>query len=437
MSLLADFTLDELDQLLEHLTEQQAAVVVEALRVELVDDRYFPDARPEQLPPDGDWSTWVIMAGRGFGKTLSGAEWVVEAATRRPGSYAIAAPTFGDGRDVCVEGESGVRGVLERRGRWNSRAWNRSLGELRLDNGSRLKVGSADEPDRFRGWNFAGAWLDELGAWRRPDAYTQLRLATRLGDARMVVTTTPRPTALVRELLDADGTVVTRGSTFDNSANLSAAALAELRRRYEGTRIGRQELYGELLTDTPGALWTLTLIDEHRRRTHPDLKRVVVAIDPAVTHGEHSDATGIVAAGLGVDDAVYVLDDRTCRLEPSGWARTAIDLYDDVGGDRIVAEVNNGGDLVTTVLHTVDPSVPVRTVRASRGKQVRAEPVAALYEQGRVHHVGVLAELEEQLTTWTPDSPESPDRLDALVWAVTDLAIERARRRRRSVRKTA
>lgn len=433
MSLLEAFSLDEIEELLPHLSEEQASVVVDALRAELVDDEFFPGARDSQRPPDGDWSTWLILAGRGFGKTRTGAEWIVEEATQRPGSYAVAAPTFGDGRDVCVEGESGIRGVLERRGRWTSRTWNRSLGELRLDCGSRIKVGSADEPDRFRGWNFAGAWLDEVAAWRRPDAYTQLRLATRLGRARMVVTTTPRPTQLMRQLLDGDSTHITRGATFDNADNLSAAALDELRRKYEGTRVGRQELYGELLTDTPGALWTLATIDVHRRTAHPALARVVVAIDPAVTSGEDSDATGIVAAGVDFAGEVWVLADRTCRLSPDGWARRAVALYDEVAGDRIVAEVNNGGDLVAHVLRTVDPAVPVRTVHASRGKRVRAEPVAALYEQGRVHHVGAFEELEDQMTTWTPESADSPDRLDALVWAITDLAIEQPKRRRRSI----
>lgn len=427
--------LDELEELLPYMTEAEARVVVEALRAELLEDEYFPGARPEQRPPDGDWATWVILAGRGFGKTRTGAEWVVQEALERPGSYAVAAPTFGDGRDICVEGESGVRGVLERRGLWNARTWNRSLGELKLGNGSRIKVGSADEPDRFRGWNFAGAWLDELAAWRRPDAFTQLRLATRLGQARMVVTTTPRPTPLMRSILDAEATVITRGGTFDNAANLSAAALEELRRKYEGTRIGRQELYGELLTDTPGALWTAAMIDVAREPVAlPEWQRVVVAIDPAVTSGDDSDATGIVAAAKGVDGQFYVLADRTCRTSPEGWARVAVDLYDEVAGDRVVAEVNNGGDLVPGVLRVVDPSVPVRKVHASRGKRIRAEPVAALYEQGRVHHVESFPELEDQMTTWTPESSDSPDRLDALVWAITDLGeLGPGKRRRRGI----
>lgn len=439
MSLLDHYSAEELVELIRIAEPDEAAFLADQLEAELraIDgrDEYFPTARPSQRPPGGEWAIWVLLAGRGFGKTRVGAEWVVEEASNHLGSYAVAAPTYGDGRDICIEGESGVRGVLERRGRWNARAWNRSLGELTLDNGSRLKVGSADEPDRFRGWNFAGAWCEELAAWRRPDAWTQLRLATRLGRARTVVTTTPRPVKLIKTLVarEGAGVLITRGTTFENEGNLSPEYIDEMRSTYEGTRIGRQELHAELLLDTPGALWTVTNIDEHRVAEHPPLVRVVVAIDPAVSVGEDSDATGIVAAGIGVDGHLYVLHDRTCWQSPEVWARRSVALYDEVGGDRIVAEVNNGGDLVEAVLRTVDLSVPVRKVHASRGKRVRAEPVAALYEQGRVHHVGGLPELEDQMTTWTPESSESPDRLDALVWAITDLAIEPARTRRRSV----
>jgi phage terminase large subunit-like protein len=394
-----------------------------ALVARAIVDRYFPNARPAQIPPDGDWQTWMLRAGRGFGKTRSGAEWIVNEGLEHVGSYAVAAPTFADGRDICIEGESGVQAVLERRHRRST--WNRSLGEVRLDNGSRLKVGSADEPDRFRGWNFAGAWLDELAAWRRPDAFTQIRLATRLGRARIVVTTTPRPTKLVRDLLDAPSTVVASGSTFDNAANLTQAALDELLRQYEGTRIGRQELYGELLLDTPGALWTPAMVEAPRCDPGTidvaDMDRVVVAVDPAVTSGEDADETGIIGAGRRGDE-FYVFADRSCRRTPNEWAAVVCQLHDELAGDRIVAEVNNGGDLVATVLRAADPSVPVRKVSASRGKRVRAEPVAALYEQGRVHHVGSFPELEDQMLSWTPDSPHSPDRLDALVWAITDLA---------------
>lgn len=397
---------------------------------------WFPRGRPTQRRPAGDWNVWLILTGRGWGKTRTGAEDLVDAAITDPGDYAVVAPTFGDVRDVCVEGPSGIIAVLARR--CIAHNWNRSLGEIHLANGSRIKAGSADEPDRWRGWNFRGGWCDELGAWRRPDAWTQLRLATRIGDRpRLVVTTTPRPTRLVTELAQRDdGSVfVTRGSTWDNAENLSPAALDELRLRYEGTRIGRQELEGELLLDTPGALWSLAQFDTPGFRVAlddvPDLVRVVTAVDPAVTSGEDSDSTGIVTAGIDHTGDLWVLADDTCRLSPDGWASAAVGAMDRWGADRIVAEVNNGGDLVESVLRAVDRSVPYRKVHASRGKRVRAEPVAALYEQGRVHHVGVLADLEEQMCQWTPDGVQgSPDRLDALVWAITDLAVAKAGRRR-------
>lgn len=403
---------------------------------------WFPTGRPEQRPEPGDWLVHAYVAGRGAGKTRSGAEWTVEQAMTMPRSRgAIVAPTSADVRDTCVEGQSGLRSVLRRRipGIDWGKAWNRTLLELTLPNGSKIKGFSADEPERLRGPQHHYAWCDEVASWRYPEAWDQLQFGLRLGEwPRTFVTTTPKPTKLIRKLrarADAgEGVVWVSGSTFDNEANLSAAALAELRATYEGTRLGRQELYAELLLDTPGALWTLDLIDEHRVVHAPQLRRVVVAIDPAVTSGEDSDATGIVAAGIGVDGDLYVLHDRTCWESPERWARRAVALYDEVEGDRIVAEVNNGGDLVEAVLRIADPAVPVRKVHASRGKRVRAEPIAAMYEQGRVHHVGGFDELEEQMTTWTPESGDSPDRLDALVWALTDLAVEPGPpRRRRSI----
>lgn len=394
----------------------------------------FPTARPDQHRPPGDWSVWLILSGRGWGKTRTGAEDLVQACLDDPGDYAVVAPTYGDVRDVCVEGPSGLLTVLKRR--CVDHTWNRSLGEIILADGSRIKAGSADEPDRWRGFNFRGAWCDELGAWRRADAWTQLRMATRVGDRpRTIVTTTPRPTKLVIDLAGrTDGSVhVTRGRTWDNAENLSPAALEELRLAYEGTRIGRQELEGELLLDTPGALWTLAMIDQARATEVPDLVRVVVAVDPAVTSGEESDSTGIVTVGQSIDGDLWVLADDTTKATPEGWASAAIGAMDRWGADRIVAEVNNGGDLVESVLRAVDRSVPYRKVTASRGKRVRAEPVAAMYEQGRVHHWAEadLVELEGQLVGWAPDTGQSsPDRLDALVWACTELGVARRGRRR-------
>lgn len=387
--------------------------------------------RPSQQEPAGDWLVWLILAGRGWGKTRTGAEWLKAHALATPGTrWAVVAPTYADARDTCVEGESGLLAVLPPD---RVQQWNRSLGELTLTNGSRVKLFSADEPERLRGPQHHGAWCDEPASWRYgTEAWDQLQFGLRLGDhPRTVVTGTPKPIRLVKELA-ARGepeVVITRGSTFDNEANLAPAALAELRARYEGTRLGRQELYAELLLDTPGALWTQASIDVDRVEKAPTLTRVVTAIDPAVTAGEDSDETGIVVVGLGVDGHAYVLADRSCRTSPDGWARRAVAAHDEFEGDRIVAEVNNGGDLVERVVRTVDATVPYRAVRASRGKRVRAEPVAALYEQHRVHHVGGLGDLEDQMCSWTPESGDSPDRMDALVWALTDLMLGEERRR--------
>jgi phage terminase large subunit-like protein len=335
----------------------------------------------------------------------------------------VTAPTAAAARDVCIEGESGLLNVIPPT---LVKDWNRSLGEMVLTNGSRFKLFSADEPDRLRGYQHHRAWADELASWRYPDAWDQLLLGLRLGDdPRVVVTTTPRPVAIVRTLLSRPGVVVTRGSTFENADNLAPAALEQLKARYENTRIGRQELYAELLDDVPGALWQRDSLEQLRVAEVPDLQRIVVAIDPAVTSGPDADETGIVAAAKGVDGHAYVLKDLTCRLSPDGWAKRAVNAYVDLGADRIVAETNNGGDMVRLTIHTVDPTVAYKAVTATRGKRTRAEPVAALYEQGKVHHVGLFPELEDQMVSYVPDDYDgSPDRVDALVWALTELVIE-------------
>lgn len=381
-------------------------------------------ARPQQLTPDGDWFAWLLLAGRGFGKTRTGAEDQAKYAIEHPGArIAVVAPTYADARDTCVEGDSGLEAVLTRYGVLDQ--WNRSLGELTLTNGSRFKLFSAEEPDRLRGPQHHRAWCEELAAWERPETWDQLLFGLRLGSRpQVVITTTPRPTPLVRGLLKRDDVIVTRGSTFDNEANLAPSALAQLRDRYEGTRLGRQELFAEILDDVEGALWTSAQLERLRVPEAPELTRVVVAIDPAVTAADDSDETGIVIAGLGVDGHVYVLDDRSTRDSPQRWMARALAAYDEHHADRLVAETNNGGDLIEAMVRSQAGSrVAYRKVTASRGKRTRAEPVAALYEQGRVHHVGGLPQLEDQLCSWTPDSGSSPDRLDALVWAVTDLTL--------------
>lgn len=387
--------------------------------------------RASQVTPSGDWRTWLILAGRGWGKTLTGAEDVKAYGLAHPGArIAIVARTISDARDTCVEGQSGLLGVLPR---GSVLTWNRSLGELILTNGTRYKLFSAEEPDRLRGPQHHRAWCDELASWGEgtkerdwPTAWDMLQFGLRLGaDPRTVVTTTPRPTKIIKHLISADSVVTTRGHTGENAANLPPAFLAEMERRYGGTRLGRQELAAEILADTPGALWTWAMLGD--RKPAPDLTRVVVAIDPAVTSGEDADETGIVVAALGVDGRGYVLADRSCRLSPDGWARRAVGAFEDLAADMIVAEVNNGGDLVEQTIRTVRRSIPYRKVHASRGKAIRAQPVAALYEQGKVSHVEAFPDLEEQLTTWTPESGTSPDRLDALVWALTELMVKGGR----------
>lgn len=381
--------------------------------------------RPEQATPDGSWRVWLILAGRGFGKTRSGAEFIreqVQAGTAK--RIALVGRTAADVRDTMVEGESGLLSVFppEQRPRYEP-----SKRRVTFHNGATAVTYSADKPDLLRGPNHDLAWADELAAWRYPDAWDQLMFGLRIGKApRAVVTTTPRPIPLIRDLAQrTDGTVVvTRGSTYDNVANLSADFVREMRRRYENSRLGRQELYAEIIDDMDGALWNREWLEECRVTAAPPLRRIVVAVDPAVTSTEESAETGIVVAGVDDRGRAYVLDDRSLRASPNDWATEAIASYHTHRADLIVAEANQGGDLVKQLLGTVDRRVPVKLVRASRGKRTRAEPVAALYEQRRVHHVGMFAQLEDQLCSWVPDLSNSPDRLDALVWALTDLVVD-------------
>lgn len=374
--------------------------------------------RPEQIPPPGDWRVWLILAGRGWGKTRTGAEWTIASARDYPLTNLIGATTD-DARDIMIEGESGILACAPASFR---PAYKPGLRRLEWPNGARSLIFTADEPERLRGKQHMRLWMDEAAAWRRPDAYDQAMFGLRLGaDPRAVVTTTPKPVRLVRELREASTTVVTRGSTYDNRANLAPAFFDQIITKYEGTRLGRQELGGEYLDDTPGALWHRAMFEP--RRAAPDLRRVVVAIDPATTSGEDSDETGIVVVGLGVDGRGYVLDDVSCRLSPDGWAKRAVAAFEKHKADRVVYEANQGGDMVAHTLRTVANRLPLRAVHASRGKRTRAEPVAALYEQGRVSHVAAFDDLEDQLVSWTPDSGESPDRLDALVWGLTELLV--------------
>lgn len=385
-------------------------------------------ARPEQLAPEGDWLVWAYVAGRGAGKTRSAAEWVDEKAKLNPGvRIALVGRTPADVRDVMIEGESGILACAGKQ----RPVYESTKRKLTWPNGSTAHAYSAEVPDQLRGPQHHFAWCDEPAAWtdaRKGDildtAWNNLLLGLRLGaNPQCVATTTPKPNALIRTLLARASTVVSRGSTYDNLGNLAPSFREHVLATYEGTRIGRQELLGELLEDVEGALWTLDRIDAGRVAIAPDMVRVVVAIDPSGGSGPNNDEQGIVVAGLGVDGGLYVLADRSCKLSPHGWASRAIAAYREFAADRIVAERNFGGEMVESTILQVDKLVPVKVITASRGKVQRAEPIAALYEHvpARVHHVGALPQLEDQLTAWTPQDGTSPDKLDAMVWALTEL----------------
>jgi phage terminase large subunit-like protein len=387
-------------------------------------------ARPKQIEPKGDWQYWLCLAGRGWGKTRVGAQWIQSQVDRGARRIALVAETAADARDVIVEGDSGI---LASAPPWNRPVYQPSKRRLTWPNGAVATTYSAEEPDQLRGPQHDAAWADELAKWRYPDAWDQLQFGLRLGqNPRCVVTTTPRPTPLIKSLIADPLTVVTRGSTKENYANLAAPFLKKILNKYQGTRLGRQELDAEILDDAPGALWKREQIEALRvAAMRPDgtprrFLRVVVAIDPSVSGASETAETGIVAVGLGEDRHGYVLDDATViQPTPEQWGRAAANLYRARHADRIIAEVNNGGDLVEANLRTVDRSLPVKQVRASRGKDVRAEPIAALYEQGRVHHVGTFPLLEDQMCQWEPGvSKWSPNRIDALVWALTELMID-------------
>ena len=385
------------------------------------------EARYSQLPPEGDWNIWLILAGRGFGKTHTGARDAALFALQNPQTQvAVVVPTFGDIRRVAFGGPSGILSFLPKelllQGR--GQGYNATGQEIRLWNGSKIMGFSATEPDRLRGPQFHHAWCDEIAAWRYPETFDQLMFGLRLGeDPKCTITTTPKPTKLVKSLLARKRTCVTRGTTFENKANLAEAAIQQLEERYGGTRLGRQELYAEVLEDVEGALWSYQMIEDERMKMDeiPEMQRVVVGIDPAVTHSADSDETGIVVAGRGVDDRFYVLSDRSVKASPDGWMREAIDAFYLHDADKIIAEVNNGGDLVERLLRTIDSNVAYKKVTATRGKMVRAEPIAALYEQKRVSHVGNFDILETQMCEYNGEG-SSPDRMDALVWALTELS---------------
>lgn len=403
-----------------------------------------------QLPPVGAWKTWVILGGRGAGKSRAGSEWVrsqVEGtralAPGRCRRLALIGETFDQVRDVMIFGESGIMACSppDRRPEWQA-----TRRRLVWPNGAEAQAFSASEPEALRGPQFDGAWLDELAKWKKAEAtWDMLQFALRLGeDPRVCVTTTPRNVGVLKRLLEAPSTVTTHAPTEANRANLAESFLEEVRARYAGTRLGRQELDGILMGETEGALWTSEMLHAAQVDEIPDLSRIVVAVDPPVTGHEGSDDCGIVVAGVVAKGPpqhwrAYVLEDASVSAaRPQQWAEAAVAALERHGADRIVAEVNQGGDLVEAVLRQVDPMIPLRKVRASRGKAARAEPVAALYEQGRVRHVKGLGDLEDQLAQMTQQGWEgagSPDRLDALVWALHDLMLSAQPQRRPQMRR--
>tara|TARA_R100000664_G_C2742009_1_gene130322 strand:+ start:333 stop:1523 length:1191 start_codon:yes stop_codon:yes gene_type:complete len=376
------------------------------------------------MPPKGKWRYWLVKAGRGWGKTRTGAEWirrrVEEGATR----IAIVGRTSADVRDVMVEGRSGLLAVFPPEQR---PVYEPSKRRVTFHTGAIATTYSADEPEMLRGPENDTAWADELCAWRFPDAWDQLQFGLRVGDdPRAIITTTPKPSRLIRDLLKHPHCTVTHGSTFENKANVAKAWLDNILEKYEGTTLGMQELYAELLDEMPGALWSRRSLEGARCPSLPNgLQRIVVAIDPATTSKQTSDDTGMVVAGIDANGTGYLLEDLTCHVSPSQWAQVAVDAYHRWNADRIIAETNQGGDMVEATLRTIDRSIPYLGIHASRNKQARAEPVSALYEQGRVKHVGMFKDLEDELCSWVPNSNmPSPNRLDALVWALTELMLK-------------
>ncbi len=396
-------------------------------------------ARDDQLPPPfsknhPNWHVWLLLGGRGAGKTRAGAEWVrsmalgISPIASEPAKrIALIGQTLGDVRRTMIEGTSGLMEIHPPHERPN---FEPSKRRLTWPNGSIAEMFSAEDPDALRGPQFMAAWGDELCKWPNADTtWNMLQFALRLGEhPRQVMTTTPRPTALLKRIIKDPATIISRSKTTDNAAKLSGAFISSIRARYEGTRLGRQELDGELIEDRPDALWSRRELDRLRAKQTPELERIIVAIDPPVTEGAKADMCGLIAAGIGRDARCYILNDNSTKgLAPLKWAEAAIRLYHERGADRIVAEVNQGGDLVETVLRQVDPTVAIKKVHARRGKWLRAEPVAALYEQGRISHIGAFPELEDQMCDFGPgglSSGRSPDRLDALVWAVTELMLK-------------
>jgi phage terminase large subunit-like protein len=405
--------------------------------------RVHPRARDKQRPPEGDWLVWLIRSGRGFGKTRTGAEWIKWMAEHGPrnAQYALVGETAADVRDIMIEGPSGLLAICPP---WFAPLYEPSKRRLTWPNGVKGLCYSAEEPGYFRGPQFHGAWCDEFAKWKKIDiCWDNLQFGMRLISAddpnfipRTCITTTPLPLPIIKDLIRDPDTVVINGSMYENAAHLAKSFIANIRKKFEGTRFGSQEIHGAILEDAPGALWSTEVLENNRVRLVdenkplPDMIRIVVAVDPSVADPNDTRRkddsglaeAGIMIGGLGDDWHGYLLADLTLKAHPNDWGRAAIDGYLDHGSDLLVAEVNNGGALVEALIHSIDGSINYKEVHASRGKQIRAEPISSLYAQGRIHHVGGFPACEEELCTWVPGM-KSPNRLDALVWLFTELML--------------
>jgi phage terminase large subunit-like protein len=407
--------------------------------MDLLSEHWDVFAHDHQIPPDlaasGDpWLTWLMIGGRGAGKTRAGAEWIRAQAlglppfaTEKAARIALVGETEHDVREVMIEGVSGLLAVHG----WHERpTWLPSRKRLEWSDGQIAQVFSAEDPESLRGPQFCCAWSDEMAKWRYADAaFDMLQFGLRLGaQPRQLITTTPRPTALLKRLIEDPTSVITRAATRANANNLAPTFLQTVMGRYAGTRLGRQELDGEIVEDRPDALWSRALLESCRVSEAPSLQRIVVAVDPPASSSKRADSCGIVAAGITDGGICYVLaDDTVSGVTPNAWANKAIALWYRLEADALVAEVNQGGDMVRAVISQVDSGVPVIPVRAARGKWLRAEPVATLYGQGRVKHAGIFAGLEDEMCDFASSglsSGKSPDRLDALVWAIFQLALQ-------------
>lgn len=409
-----------MSELIKSLSKESKAEL--AYLLELRKYRWSLTGRDSQQLPKGDWQYWLIKAGRGFGKTRTGSETVRIWKEENP-IIVLAGRTAADARDIMIEGESGI---LNTSPSWDMPTYKSSTKSLHWKNGAMALIRSADEPESFRGVQCYKAWCDEMASWYYKegdavtDAWTQIKMGMRLGhNPQAIITTTPRNTKRMREIITDPLTIITGGSTYENKENLAPVFYNEIIKMYDGTRIGRQELHAELIEEVEGALWTDKLFKEVS--VLPDFKKICVALDPSGSGNDNSDECGIICAGLSVDDKVYIFKDETGIYTPLKWANKAIYLHESINANCIVAEVNQGWDMVKTIIHQIEPRIKVEEIVGKKNKTLRAEPVVALYEQGHVFHLMGLEKLKNEMTTWTPDEGYSPGRIDALVYAVNYL----------------